>query len=263
MYAGFISTKRSVKKIGVHQKFDTSAYKMVESYLSPGTFPSLKQILHFEGINGPDGIKTKMGIKIVGEDPSHMYDPVNNIGELPGLIKSHYTNLVSSLKHGDMVRAAFEAGWLAHYVADGLTPAHHFPYDERKDELFGVESQFGFLRKHWQWFGAKGVLSTHVNFEMGVATSLLLSKLRVQLNDDVLAHARSLGPIKFFREQANKIAKLDLYDHFYAKGWNAELGSAVREIIAPKATEVIGVIWLLAYLEAGYESATELVTVPV
>ena len=122
MYAGFISTKRVVKKLGIHQKFDTAAYNMIEPYLKDGTFPKLKDILHFEGINGPDGVKVKQhGV----HDPSHMYDPVNDQGVLPKLIRAHYLKLVKSLRANDRVRSSFEAAWLAHYVVDGLTPSHH------------------------------------------------------------------------------------------------------------------------------------------
>ena len=35
----------------------------------------------------------------------------------------------------DKTRAAFEAAWLAHALTDGLTPAHHYPYQEAVSEL--------------------------------------------------------------------------------------------------------------------------------
>lgn len=248
MYAGFVTTKHTVKRLGIHQKFDMAAYRMIKPYLKRQSFPDLRQILHFEGINGPDGIKVKsLGI----QDPSHMYDPLSDSGVLPDLIASHYQKLVVSLCEGDQVRASFESAWLAHYVTDGLTPAHHYPYDEKKAELFSDDSDIGLLRKRWLWVGGKGVLSTHLNFEMGVAAILLLFPLSARLDDVMLAHARRKGPVDFFKAEAKAVAELGLYDRFYKEGWTADIARVVRKQIAPHATQVVGIIWLLAYLEAG------------
>jgi hypothetical protein len=248
MYAGFITTKRVVKRLGIHQKLDMAAYRMISPYLARTKFPTLKQVLHFEGLNGPDGIKVKsLGV----HDPSHMYDPVTGTGVLPELIEGHYQRLVSCLQEGDDIRASFEAAWLAHFVTDGLTPAHHFPYDEKKDELFGEDSDVSFLRKHWHWLGGKGVFSTHLNFEMGVASTLLIFPIKAEFSEAKLAEARQLGALPFFKQEAREVADLGLYDRFYKEGWTAELARIVREQIAPHASQVVGLLWLLAYLEAG------------
>ncbi len=247
MYAGFVTTKRVVKRLGIHQKFDIAAFHMVSAYFKRGTFPLQKQILHFEGINGPDGVKVKsLGI----QDPSHMYDPLNDQGVLPELIEGHYAGLVESLRTKDLVRASFESAWLAHYVVDGLTPAHHYPYDEKKIEIFSKENDLGIFRKGWMWMGGKGVLSTHLNFEMGVASTLLLFPIKAELDHAKLAEARQLGALTFFKQEARAVAELDLYDQFYKAGWTAELAQIIRKQIAPHTTQVVGIIWLLAYLEA-------------
>jgi hypothetical protein len=247
MYAGFITTKRVVRRLGIHQRFDAVAYKMIAPYLRKGTFPSLKQVIHFEGINGPDGVKVK---SLGTQDPSHMYDPVKDEGVLPELIQGHYDSLVKELREKDMVRASYDAAWMAHYIVDGLTPAHHYPYDEKKAELFGEDSEIGTLAKHWRWLGGKGVLSTHLNFEIGVASTLLLMPIRAKLDQSVLAEARKLGPVAFFKREARSVAGLDLYHRFYREGWTGELARVVRGQVAPHATNVVGIVWLLAYLEA-------------
>lgn len=261
MYSGFISPRKVIKKIGVHQKLDTAAYKIIEPFVAHGKFPNLSEILHFEGLNGPDGIKIKGGINLKEsshEDPSHMYDPVDGKGELPALIRRHYDKLVSSLKEADNLRASFEAAWLAHFLVDGMTPAHHFPYDEKKAELFGAASDSSFWKRHWGWWGVKGVFSTHMNFEMGIASALLLAKLKVNLDHAKMAEAAQMGPIKFFRNEALKLSYLNLYEKFYKRGWTAELASASKNVIAPTAVQVVAIVWLMAYLEAGFQSATEI-----
>jgi len=133
MYAGFITPKRVVKSAGIHQRLDSAAYRMISHYLPDEAFPELKAILAFEGYNGPDGLNTKLGLKPKSSDPSaagehgpsHLYDPVTDSGEVPQHIATHYRGLVESLGRSDMIRASFEAAWLAHYVGDGLTPGLH------------------------------------------------------------------------------------------------------------------------------------------
>src|SRR6267154_2757940 len=100
MYAGFITPKWVVQRAGIHQRLDLAAYKMIQSYLPAGGFPSSKQILHFEDYNGPDGLNTKVSLKPKGlkpkddSNPSHEYDPVTDTGEIPALIANHYAGLV-------------------------------------------------------------------------------------------------------------------------------------------------------------------------
>ncbi|HEX3082316.1 MAG TPA: hypothetical protein VHQ86_03610, partial [Candidatus Saccharimonadia bacterium] len=142
MYAGFITPKRTIKAAGIHQRLDTAAYKMIAHYLPDETFPDLVSILSFEGYNGPDGLKSKNGLKPRGlspesmheDNPSHLYDPVTDTGEVPFHIANHYKGLVACIEMGDQVRGAFEAAWLAHYIGDGLTPAHHFPLEAKISE---------------------------------------------------------------------------------------------------------------------------------
>ena len=260
MYSGFITRKKVVARLGIHQRFDMAAYRMIEVFLPEGAFPSIKDIVHFEGYYGPDGLKVKSpGVN----EPSHLYDPVTDTGAVPGHIANHYSELVKTLKEGDLTRAAFEASWMAHYIGDGLTPAHHWPLEEKIAEAatkastalkHGDTSSFSAaLKKNWAIWGAKGHLSTHFNFEMGIAFALMVFPIRPVFNDAELARASQLGMMEYFKAEAREIAKLDLYEQFYKEGWNGEIASAVKNEIAPQAARTIGVIWLLALLEAGQQ----------
>jgi hypothetical protein len=267
MYSGFITSNKTVAAVGVHQRFDTVAFHMVSAYFTPDTFPALAQIIHFEGINGPDGLKVKSPGK---DEPSHLYDPSTDSGPIPGLIEKHYAKLVVALKAQDSVRAAFEAAWMAHYVCDGLTPAHHFPLDKhiaehglKKGERGSYkvhtpgQSPMMTVRKGWAMLGGKGLLTTHFNFEMGVATALIGQKIKVTLDPAKLVEARQQGAIAFFKQEAREIAELDMYTKFYQKGWSPEVARLVKTRLAPQTVQAIGIIWLLAYLEAGQELATD------
>lgn len=267
MYSGFVTSKRTVAAVGVHQRFDTVAYRLAKPYINEATFPSLTQILHFEGINGPDGMKVKSPGK---SEVAHLYDPLADRGPIPGLVQQHYSALVDSLKANDLVRAAFEAAWLAHYVCDGLTPAHHYPLDEElaKHQLTKTaknrykmrqpgEPARETLKKSWAVWGGKGLLTTHVNFEMGVLAALAGQKIRVRLDDSKLAHARQIGAVEFFKLEAREIAGLRMYERFYQKGWSMELGREVKTILAPVSVQTIAIVWLLAYLESGQQAVAQ------
>lgn len=247
MYSGFVTKNRSSRHLGVHQRFDTSAYKMIRPQLKTAAFPGVKRILHFEGINGPDGVKVKSpGV----QDPSHMYDPIGDKGILPELLTKHYNGLVDRLKAGDRVRAGYEAAWLAHFVVDGLTPAHHYPYDAKKAEILGNDSEYGVLLKSWHWFGAKGVMSTHMNFEMGIASMLVSTRLKLELDQKLWRDAQELGYLDFFKREAREVANLGLYDQFYKKGWTQSLARTIKKDIAPHSVQVTAIIWLMADHEA-------------
>lgn len=265
MYSGFISQTKVINRVGIHQRFDMAAYRMVKPYL-PNTFPTIKDILYFEGYNGPDGLKVKSP-KVA--EPSHLYDPVTDTGEVPLHITNHYNALVDCLKRGDQVRGAFEASWMAHYIADGMTPAHHWPLEDKLHEAREAAAatsrtstkDFQILmaqaKKHWALWGAKGHYSTHFNFEMGIAFALIVFPIRARFQEQTLWHARRLGPIEFFKEESRDIATLDLYDRFYKQGWNSDIAGVVKNEIAPRAAAAIGYIWLLAILEAGQQLVME------
>jgi hypothetical protein len=239
-----------------------AAYRMIKPYLPKG-FPSIKDIVHFEGYYGPDGLKVKSpGVA----ELSHLYDPISDTGEVPMHIANHYARMVECLKAGDEVRAAFEASWMAHFIGDGLTPAHHWPleeklYEAREEALSASLEAKDFARlmaqarKHWALWGNKGHYSTHFNFEMGIAFALLIVPIRCTFDETMMAHARQLGPIEFFKEQARRVATLNLYERFYKEGWNNDIATAIKNDVAPTTSAVIGYIWLLAVLEAGQELA--------
>src|SRR5699024_1443800 len=132
MYSG--TTLTSMKWFdawfGAHQKIDRVARRHVAKVFEGHGyyFPSSWQILKFEGQNGPDGIKRKAPAQ---DEPWHFYDPHNpDDVRLTVSIAEHYEQLVAALQERNNARASFEAAWLSHAIVDGLTPAHHFPYEK-------------------------------------------------------------------------------------------------------------------------------------
>lgn len=271
MYSGFITRKRVIKKIGTHQRFNSGAYRLISGFTRPGSFPELKKILHFEGLNGPDGLKIKSPGK---DDPNHSYDPYSGEGEVIEQIQNHYAGLVRALRHKDMVRSAFEASWLAHFVTDGMCPAHHIIYHKEIDHLRpnpSVKSRWhkhvikgdglkDSIKRNWLVWGRGGIITNHLNFEMGMASMMLTKKGPESLTWDKVNSAWRLGACEFFKVEATKIANLKIYDSFCSQGWTAEIAKAVRRHVIPATAEALATIWILAYLEAELAEVSEGVT---
>ncbi len=268
MYSGTTFTNFSGSIVGAHQKIDRVAYSHYKKITQPATgFPTIRQILHFEGKNGPDGIKRKSPAK---DEPWHFYDPFGDKNTvLIGHITRHYTELVNELKKDNKEKAAFNAAWLAHALVDGLTPAHHYPYEEKIAELRGGEGKdtrttikdkliipgenmSDSLKKNWAMWGKGGVLSSHVTFEMGVAVMMAPLKFPKGVpTEGNLAKLNDIGFIDWFERAAKEIAILNMYDQFLTSGWSVKLVRQVRNELAPVIIKTVCLAWYSAAREAG------------
>jgi len=266
MYSGSTISPISGAVLGAHQKIDRVARRNIERMLPGCNFPSIRQIMHFEGHNGPDAIKRKSPAK---DEPWHYFQPFDVTDtQLLDLIESHYKRLVVALKQDDSVRAAFESAWLAHAVVDGLTPAHHYPYEEKLVELRGgqgIESRTTIKEKmlfpgdtlrhqasnNWKYWGPKGLFTTHFAFEWGVSTLIKPLRLLQSLptNTDIEQFS-TMGIQGWYRSVAQEVARLELYDDFYKGGWTTSLGRRVRRELAPALARSVSIIWYGAMHEA-------------
>ncbi len=266
MYSGSTLTTFSGRLLGAHQKIDRVARRHL-ALLTPGSrFPSTRRILHFEGGNGPDAIKRKSPAQ---DEPWHYMQPFDLTDtQLIKLITIHYKELVKALIKSDEVRAAFEAAWLSHAMVDGLTPAHHYPYEEKLIELRGgegIESRTTVRAKlvlpgdtrreqvanNWKMWGPGGLMSTHGMFEWGVATVILPSRFRTAVpTDRDIAEFRSKNFADWYRGVAQDVARLGLYDEFAKRGWTPKLARRIRKELAPKIVRSVTLAWYGAVSEA-------------
>lgn len=261
MYSGTTFNHKSGNAFGVHQKIDKAAYSLVSPYLLSGNFPESKQILHFEGKNGPDGIKRKAPSK---DEPWHFIDPTSpKDGNLLQDITAHHRNLSAALRKKDAHRAAFEAAWLAHAIVDGLTPAHHYPFEEHLETLRGegIETRTSIrkkivipggsgrerIRNNWAFWGAKGVMTTHLLFELGVASAVTpFPKLR-KLTQEELHITNETQYIQYYLLCLQRVNELHMYERFSEKGWTAQLARQTRTRLIPEITYAVAIGWLSAY----------------
>lgn len=161
---------------------------------------------------------------------------------------------------------------MAHAIVDGLTPAHHFPYAEKIKELRGGQAhsdrssvkekllipgatlrlQFS---NNWKFWGPKGLLITHAAFEYGVATVLKTFSIKEPLaaiESSSLITENNLG--QWYRETAQKIYKLAIYDRFYESGWNRALIKDVRQQLLPLIINSVTLSWYGAIHTANLKS---------
>lgn len=260
MYSGTTLRTHSGRIIGAHQKLDRVARRGLDCVAPNSAFPSSKEILLFEGKNGPDGLKSKSPAQ---DEPWHYYDPKDpRDTTLVKMIERHSKNLTAALKAGRMEKAAFEAAWLAHAITDGLTPAHHFPLAERLEELRGTgletrtsikdkliirgegDTRTEIFAKNWEMWGAKGVMTTHGLYEWGVAAIIAPLRLRRGYpSPQECARVLEVGAVQFFKEAAQEIQEFNMYEHFQHKGWTRTLARETREVLAPLIVKTIILAW--------------------
>lgn len=267
MYSGTTLTKYSGRLLGAHQKIDRAARRNLDDLLaSHVAFPSYSAILQFEGKNGPDAIKRKSPAV---DEPWHYFSPFDDDdSQLIGLITDHYTNLVRELRAKNQERVAFEAAWLAHALVDGLTPAHHYPYEEKLEELRGegIETRTTYKEKlvmpgetrrkqahnNWLMWGPKGLLMAHIWFELGVAAIIKpLSFKDAQPSPEELHQAQEVGVAELFKRAAREIAVMDLYSRYQRHGWTPKMVRQVRKNLSPTIVKTVTIVWYCALVDAG------------
>ena len=249
--------------MGVHQKIDRVARRHLAKHIK-GTrhFPSTREILHFEGMNGPDGLKRKYPGK---DEPWHFIDPADvRKGDLLTTIHDHIVNLAEALAGHNQERAAFEAAWLAHAITDGLTPAHHYPLEEKLNELHGGAGLASrdskrkklvlpgttkrlVVKNNWAFWGAKGIMTTHLNFEFGIASAVSAMKFDSLLFDPLsFDHLHVKAFDRYYRESIKRVAAMQMYEEFAQKGWTRHLARETKNVLVPEIIRMVMLGWLTA-----------------
>jgi len=265
MYAGTTLRRRSGKIAGVHQKIDRVARYKLNKYIPRSIkFPEIKSILYFEGNNGPDAIKYS---NPASDKPWHFIDPTkSNDRVLLDIMNSHIVNLSNALRISDTIRASFEAAWLAHAVVDGLTPAHHYPLNDKIEELWGKprkeivgnkatksiihgSNRRDTISKNWEYYGAGGVMTSHLMFEIGIATAISADKFKFSgPNTFDIGHLKRNGFEIQFMQSLHKINDIKMYEDFVKNGWTRRLMLKIKKILIPEIIKIVSLAWYQAIL---------------
>jgi hypothetical protein len=262
MYAGTTYGKKSGQLIGVHQRIDRLARQHIKPLLiNKESFPAAAQILHFEGDNGPDGIKRKSPSV---DEPWHFIDPEKfEDNEVMHMVLDHQFNLAKALKDNNVERAAFEAAWMAHAIVDGLTPAHHYPLADKIEELFGMphherstirekniikgHNRRDTLSKNWQYWGRHGIFMNHFMYEFGVATAILGKEpVKVSITQaDIVALSKN-GYHKTFEAIMKQVVGLGTYEDYSKNGWSRKLAKTVKLELVPLIVKAVVLGWYVS-----------------
>lgn len=257
--------KRSGRIIGTHQKIDRVARRHLANLVRDELdFPAIRDILHFEGSRGPDGLKLKSPNS---DEPVHFIDPANPDGELLEWIRHHSESLTVALVAHDSTKAAFEASWLAHAVTDGLTPAHQEPYHNQLDELrhdtaekrqrvmgkivMAGESRRDVFKNNWEYWGAKGIMTTHTLFEAGVAIAAKPYKFESAIpSDHEVELMADEGFERVYLRLVTEVSALGMYDSFKRTGWTNQLARLTNRELLPRIIMAVILAWYEAYERA-------------
>lgn len=267
MYSGWLLTNRSGSMLGVHQRIDKVSRRFLNNLIkNQNAFPKSKHILHFEGKNGPDGIKAKSP---GNDEPWHYYDPFDpEDSHLIELIADHYNLLVTALKKGDTHKVSFEAAWLSHALVDGLTPAHHFPYEQElakiregqpkesrtsiiKKAVMPGKTKARMIKNNWKMWGPRGLLISHGFYEFGV--SFIMAPMRFHLcapTDFDIKTLHEVGIVEYFKRAAREVALLKMYEDYYKAGWTAKLARQTRDELVPILIKTVTLAWYSALQES-------------
>jgi len=270
MYSGTTIRRGSGKIVGVHQKIDRATRRKIKRYLPDSIdFPTAKEILHFEGINGPDGIKRKSPAV---DEPWHFINP-NDPTDLSLIseINDHIYNLSVALRNNNRVRASFEAAWLAHAVVDGLTPAHHYQLDKKIEELWGKshneritlreknvihgDSLRDTLQKNWEYWGLNGVFTSHGMFEVGAASAIATENFKdIKFDKRYISKLEKRGFESIYLDSIQKINNLNMFGQLTKSDWTGVLAKQTRQILVPEMIRMVILAWYQAVIMAEEKS---------
>lgn len=267
MYSGTTFRNKSGRLMGVHQRIDRVARRHIVTHVPHEVnFPLYRDIVHFEGLNGPDGIKRKSPAQ---DEPWHYINPDDPTDtNLLEMIDDHIENMAEALRTDNYTRVAFEAAWMAHAITDGLTPAHHFPLEEKLEQLRGegIETRTSTkekivlpgetprhkIKNNWEYWGAKGVMTTHFSFELGVATTLSGARLdgihRFDVGD--IAQLEEHGFRELFLHILHDIHSMGMYEEFQKKGWTRHLARETKHELVPLIIKAVCTGWYSAILKS-------------
>ena len=259
MYAGTTFRVKSGRVMGVHQRVDRLARKKIKHLDIDNTrFPTIERIIHFEGKNGPDGIKSKSPSV---DEPWHFVNPLDkNDRQLYKDIENHIENLTQALRSDECERAAFEAAWLSHAIVDGLTPPHQYPLSDKIEELWGkpkesrttvLDKSFikgvnsrDTLSRNWKYWGAGGVWTAHYLFEWGFAAAVSSSRFNeIGIDEALKKKVDEIGYLATYESIVNQVFALEMYEEYYKKGWTRHLAKLSREQLMPLLINAVGLAW--------------------
>ena len=107
------------------------------------------------------------------------------------------------------------------------------------------------VSNNWQMWGDKGLLATHIAFEIGVAVMIMPLRMnRAIPSEEELAQITPGGIPELFVTRAQQVNDMHMYEEFYKSGWTPKLIKMVRKELAPVIVNTITLVWYSAVRDA-------------
>ncbi len=107
------------------------------------------------------------------------------------------------------------------------------------------------MKNNWQMWGDKGLLATHIAFEMGVAVLIVpMRSTKFEIGKSDMDFVVREGMLALFKRSAKEIAGLKMYDKFYDSAWTPGLAKLVRKELMPVIVRTVTLVWYAAVQEA-------------
>ncbi|MDR0591478.1 MAG: hypothetical protein LBG75_02925 [Candidatus Nomurabacteria bacterium] len=262
MFSRYPLPYRKTEKASAHQQFDRAARLQVASHLPKDChFPTAKEIIHFEGKNGPDGLSSKKSS--LNDEPWHFLPPNFSDDRLLRHIENHIHNLHAATVKQNRTRMSFEAAWMAHMIVDGLSPSHHQPFREQLKELDSrnieeLRSRLSrmitpgtgikdFLKLNWKRMGPGGVGTNHIMFELGVEFIMIPFRPKqaaVELSVADVSRVKSGEYMSMYKDSVKRVDSYQMFERYEKKGWTEELARDVKKVMIPEMIKMISLGWL-------------------
>jgi len=108
------------------------------------------------------------------------------------------------------------------------------------------------IKNNWDYWGAKGVMTTHFNFELGVATTLSGATLDGihKFDQHDIDELTRRGFREVFLEILHEVDAMAMYDEFQKKGWTRHLAQETKRELVPRIIRAVCAGWYMAILHA-------------
>ena len=158
---------------------------------------------------------------------------------------------------------------MAHAITDALTPAHQYPMEDKIIEISGKhpservklnqkmflpgETWRKRLASNWKYLGPKGVMSSHMLYEMGVAvliTSIAAKKISKIPPAEEIERVKNGEFMTLFEEKIQFVFSKKYYQTFIQKGWSSKLARETKTVLLPEISSVVALAWFEALRRA-------------
>ena len=112
------------------------------------------------------------------------------------------------------------------------------------------EKKSEIIQNNWKMWGPKGLFITHLGFEIGVASIMAPLKFKQTIPSQQEIDLFNIGIDQWYRQIAQEVASLNLYDDFYKMGWTISLTKKIKKFLAPTLIKSITIVWYQAALQS-------------